>query len=46
VLGQLEEERVRSGGRLLRIRIPRMNGVTGAHPHAVAQPQPAATAVK
>ncbi len=32
VHGVLEEERVRSGGRLVRIRMPRINGVTGAHP--------------
>jgi len=38
VHGKLEEERVRSGGRLLRIRIPRVNGVTGAHPGQVQTP--------
>ncbi|HEV7689746.1 MAG TPA: sensor histidine kinase [Hyphomonadaceae bacterium] len=38
VHGQLEEERVRTGGRLLRIRIPRVNGVTGAHPGQVQMP--------
>ena len=38
VHGHLEEERVRSGGRLLRIRIPRVNGVTGAHPGHVQTP--------
>ncbi len=32
VHGKLEEERVRSGGRLVRIRMPRVNGVTGAMP--------------
>jgi two-component sensor histidine kinase len=30
VHGELEEERVRSGGRLVRLRMPRVNGVTGA----------------
>jgi two-component sensor histidine kinase len=45
VHGKLEEERVRSGGRLLRIRIPRVNGVTGAMPHATPA-APVATAVK
>jgi len=34
VHGELEEERVRSGGRLVRIRMPRVNGVTGALPPA------------
>jgi two-component sensor histidine kinase len=32
VHGELEEERVRSGGRLVRLRMPRVNGVTGALP--------------
>jgi two-component sensor histidine kinase len=46
VHGTLEEERARSGGRLVRIRMPRVNGVTGAmpsagHPAAVSNNQEA-----
>jgi two-component sensor histidine kinase len=34
VHGVLEEAPSKKGGRAIRIRIPRINGVTGAHPHA------------
>jgi two-component sensor histidine kinase len=42
VHGELEEERVRSGGRLVRVRMPRVNGVTGALPVSNGTTQPAA----
>ncbi len=39
VHGKLEEGPVPTGGRYLRIRMPRINGVTGAHPTAVPKPR-------
>jgi len=34
VHGKLEESKLPTGGRFVRIRMPRTNGVTGAYPHA------------
>ena len=39
VHGKLEEGPVATGGRYVRIRMPRINGVTGAHPTAVPKPR-------
>ena len=40
VHGRLEEAAVPSGGRLIRIRMPRTNGITGAYPHAAQATAP------
>jgi len=39
VHGKLEEGQVATGGRYVRIRMPRINGITGAHPTAVPKPR-------
>ena len=41
VHGKLEEGRSAAGGRYVRIRMHRINGVTGAYPHAQPVPAPA-----
>jgi two-component sensor histidine kinase len=46
VHGRLEEAAVPSGGRLVRIRMPRTNGVTGAYPHAAPAQAPTPAPVK
>ncbi len=47
VHGHLEEGVVPAGGRLVRIRMPRTNGVTGAYPHAATtHPAPAPAPAK
>lgn len=41
VHGKLEEGKPEGGGRYVRIRIPRTNGVTGAYPHVLVTTAPA-----